>query len=305
MPLVTPVSPPRLRGSLFVSVVGVALTLICMSAPARDEGITLKGPLEQGGLLEGRVEPGTRVSVDGHSIRVSPQGVFVLGFDRDAPPEADVVADFPDGTRERRVLEIEKRHYRIQRINGLPPREVTPSKKDLVRIRAEAAAVHETRERDDPRTDFLTGFQWPVIGRISGVYGSQRILNGHPRSPHNGVDIAAPAGTPVRAPADGVVTLVYPDMYFSGNTLIVDHGHGLSSVFLHLQKILVKKGERVHRGQVIGRVGATGRATGPHLHWGVNLFENRLDPALLTGSMPRPDRQRSTAQGGDAPGAGG
>jgi murein DD-endopeptidase MepM/ murein hydrolase activator NlpD len=131
-------------------------------------------------------------------------------------------------------------------------------------------------------------FIWPVTGRISGVYGSQRILNGKPKRPHYGVDIAAPTGTPVKAPADGVVSLVHNDMFYSGGTLIVDHGHGLSTTYMHLHKILVKKGQRVKQGDVIAQVGATGRVTGPHLHWGMNWFDTRLDPSLLVPPMPKP-----------------
>ena len=195
---------------------------------------------------------------------------------------------FPDGRRERRVLRVEPRAYDIQRIDGLPPRKVTPrSKEDLARIEADVRMVRQARAIDDPRTDFLGGFRWPTTGRISGVYGSQRILNGEPRRPHFGIDIAAPTGTKVVAPADGVVTLVHPDMFFSGGTMIVDHGHGLSSAFLHLSRILVKQGERVVLGQPIAEVGSTGRSTGPHLDWRINLFDRRLDPSLLVGPMPR------------------
>ena len=147
--------------------------------------------------------------------------------------------------------------------------------------------VKKARTIDDPRADFLSGFRWPIKGRISGVYGSQRILNGEPRRPHFGIDIAAPTGTKVGAPADGVVTMVHPDMFFSGGTMIVDHGHGLSSAFLHLSRILVEKGDRVVQGQTIAEVGSTGRSTGPHLDWRINLFDRRLDPSLLVGPMPK------------------
>ena len=183
---------------------------------------------------------------------------------------------------------MKPREYRIQRIDGLPPGKVTPrSKEDLARIRREVAMVKRARLTDDARTDFLGGFRWPIKGPISGVYGSQRILNGEPRQPHYGVDIAVPTGTKALAPAAGVVTLAHPDMFFSGGTLIVDHGHGLSSAFLHLSRILVKKGQRVAQGQPIAEVGATGRVTGPHLDWRINLFGRRIDPELLVGPMPK------------------
>ena len=257
--------------------------------------VRLDGPRTQGGLLRGQVPPGSTVEYEGDAVRVSRDGWFLVGFGRDASPEAELVVIHPDGRRERRVLKVERRQYDIQRIDGLPARKVTPrGEEDLARIRAEVRMVKQVRAIDDSRTDFLSGFRWPAKGRISGVYGSQRILNGEPRRPHFGIDIAAPTGTKVLAPADGVVTLVHSDMFFSGGTMIVDHGHGLSSAFLHLSRILVKMGERVAQGQVIAEVGSTGRSTGPHLDWRINLFDRRLDPSLLVGPMPEqgavPDR---------------
>ena len=269
---------------------GLALLALLPFGPTpatAETGVRIDGPRIQGGLLRGRVPPGATVEFAGEPVRVSGDGWFLVGFGRDAPPEAELVVVFPDGRRERQVLRVERREYRIQRIDGLPPGKVTPrSEEDLARIRAEVRMVGQARSIDEPRTDFLSGFRWPATGRISGVYGSQRILNGEPRRPHYGIDIAAPAGTRVVAPADGVVTLVHPDMFFSGGTLIVDHGHGLSSAFLHLSRILVEKGERVVQGQPIAEVGSTGRSTGPHLDWRINLFDRRLDPALLAGPMP-------------------
>ena len=254
---------------------------------AAESGVHLDGPRTQGGLLRGRVSPGATVEYDGDAVRVSKDGWFLVGFGRDAPPEAELVVVHPDGRRERQVLKVERREYDIQRIDGLPARKVTPRSEDLARIRAEVRMVKEARTTDDSRTDFLGGFRWPVKGRISGVYGSQRILDGEPRRPHFGIDIAAPTGTKVVAPADGVVTLVHPDMFFSGGTMILDHGHGLSSAFLHLSRILVEEGERVAQGRPIAEVGSTGRSTGPHLDWRINLFGRRLDPALLVGPMPK------------------
>lgn len=240
----------------------------------------------QGGLVQGRSEPGARITVDGRSVRVSAEGIFLFGFGRDEKPETVISVTFADGTREQRVIEIDTREYRIQRIDGLPSSKVTPSEEDLVRIRKEAALVKAARTRDDARTDFLQAFEWPATGPISGVYGSQRILNGEPRRPHFGIDIAAPAGTKVVAPSDGLITLAHPDMFFTGGTVILDHGHGFSSSFLHLRRILVEEGEHVRRGQVIGEIGATGRVTGAHLDWRINLFGKRLDPRLLVGPMP-------------------
>jgi len=290
-PSVLPVAP-RLGGALPAllaagfTALSIAVFVAGLAAPAAAaDDLVLAGRPVQGGLMQGRTVPGARVRVDGRHVRVSTEGLFLVGFGRDAPPRTEVHVRLPDGTEIQRTLEVARRAYDIQRIDGLAPRKVTPSEEDLARIRAEAALVREARRRDDPRTDFLTGFEWPVVGRITGVYGSQRILNGEPRRPHFGIDIAAPAGTPVRAPADGVVTLVREDMFFSGGTLILDHGHGLSSAFLHLREVLVPEGTRVRRGDVIAEVGASGRATGAHLDWRMNLFDRRLDPAPLAGAM--------------------
>ncbi len=156
----------------------------------------------------------------------------------------------------------------------------------LSRIRKEAEQVREARVPDTDQEDFFNGFGWPVKGRISGVYGSQRVYNGKPGRPHYGLDIAVPTGTPVAAPADGIVRLVDSDLYYSGGTIIIDHGHGLFSSFLHLSKVSVKGGTTIKRGQIIGEVGATGRVTGAHLDWRYNWFDKRLDPALLTHGDP-------------------
>ena len=280
----------RSPSALLVATLGLlaALTLPpWTAASAAEPGVHLEGPRVQGGLVRGRVPPDSTVTFQGERVRVSKEGWFLFGFGRDAPPKAVLAVVFPDGRRQRYGLAVKARKYRIQRIDGLPPSKVTPSKKDLARIRKEVALVKRARTVDDGRTDFLGGFRWPVKGIISGVYGSQRILNGEPRRPHYGIDIAAPKGTKVVAPAAGVVTLVHPDMYFSGGTMIVDHGHGLSSAFLHLSRILVKKGQRVKQGQPIAEVGSTGRSTGPHLDWRINLFGRRLDAALLVGPMPK------------------
>ena len=270
---------------------GLALAVLLPFGPGpvvADTGVRLDGPRIQGGLLRGQVPPGSAVEFEGDAVRVSKDGWFLIGFGRDAPPTAELVVVFPDGRRERQELRVERREYDIQRIDGLPPGKVTPrSEEDIARIMAEIRMTKQARAIDDPRTDFLSGFRWPIKGRISGVYGSQRILNGEPRRPHFGIDIAAPTGTRVAAPADGVVTLVHPDMFFSGGTMIVDHGHGLSSAFLHLSRILVEKGQRVAQGETIAEVGSTGRSTGPHLDWRMNLFGRRIDPALLVGPMPK------------------
>ena len=264
------------------------LSFVSVGLPsANAEELRIDGGLIQGGLVIGHTAPRARVYFDGVEIRVSNDGLFVIGFGKDASATAHLKVAFADGNVTNEILKIEKRSYRIQRIDGLPKRKVTPKASDLERIRRESALVKATRGRDDPRTDFLEGFDWPARGRISGVYGSQRILNGEPRRPHYGVDVAGPVGAQVTAPAGGIVTLVHPDMFFSGGTLILDHGHGLSSSFLHLSAILVEEGQRVRRGDVIARIGATGRVTGAHLDWRMNWFETRIDPELLVGEMPK------------------
>lgn len=260
----------------------VALMALIWATAAPAGTLELGGSMEQGGMLTGRVPPGSEVSLDGEALRVSADGVFAAGFDRDADPEATLAVVFPDGSVAHRELAIAQRDYDIQRIDGLPPSQVTPDEAALKRIRREQALIDRARRIDAPRTDFLSDFIRPVDdARVSGVFGSQRILNGEPRRPHYGVDYAAPAGTPVRAPAPGKVTLTHEDMYFSGGTIILDHGHGISSVFIHLSRIDVREDQGIARGDVIGAVGATGRATGPHLHWGMNWFDKRLDPQLL------------------------
>lgn len=260
----------------------------CFSlASAAGAPVILKGEFIQGGLVIGNTQPGSKVYFDNKLIKLSPTGDFIIGFNRDEPTTVPLKIKFPDGKVESRQLDVVKREYQIQRIDGLPPSKVTPRKPEVLeRIRREGAAAATARLRDDERLDFLENFIWPTTGPISGVYGSQRILNGNPRRPHFGVDIAAPVGSKVVAPAAGLISLANPDMFFSGGTLILDHGHGLSSTFLHLSKILVKDGTYVKQGDLIAEVGKTGRVTGAHLDWRMNLFKRRVDPQLLVPEMP-------------------
>jgi murein DD-endopeptidase MepM/ murein hydrolase activator NlpD len=239
-------------------------------------------------LVIGHAAPGSRIHLDGRAIKQRPDGRFLIGFGRKAKATAVLVVRFQDGTITRRTLTIAARRYRTQRITGLPPKMVTPPAKVLARIRAEGKVIRAARLTDTARPLFDSGFMWPAKGRISGVYGSQRILNGKPRRPHYGVDVAAPKGTPVRAAAAGIVRIAQTDMYYTGGTVLIDHGYGLNSVYSHLAKVTVSAGVAVRKGQVIGTVGATGRATGVHLDWRVNLFLTRLDPALLVPPMGKP-----------------
>lgn len=260
--------------------------LLVLSAPAFADTLTLDGKLEQGGLVHGHVVPGSIVTLDGHAIRVAPDGAFIFGLSRDAPAHAVLEIVARDGRRERHNLTIEKQNYQIQRIDGLPEKQVTPDPATLARIRHDQAAIGATHRIDSSNPDFEQRLRWPVTGIISGVYGSQRILNGQKRAPHMGTDIAAPEGTPIRAPAGGTVTLAEPDFVLDGGTVVIDHGYGLSTLYIHLSKIAVHAGERVATGQVIGNLGKTGRATGPNLHWGVYWYETALDPMLAAGPMP-------------------
>jgi len=245
-----------------------------------------RGEVIQGGLLFAAVPPGSTVVIDKREVRVSEHGDFLIGFNRDHPDTSTVVITYPDQRVENIVFEVPKRKYDIQRITGVAQKYVSPPESTLKRIRSENREIGIARKRDDARTDFLETFIWPAIGPISGVYGSQRFFNGKPRRPHFGLDIAAPKGTPVKAPASGIITVAHPDMYYSGGTIMLDHGHGLSSSFLHLDSVTVKTGQRISQGDIIGTIGASGRVTGPHLDWRMNLFKLRIDPRPLVGEMP-------------------
>lgn len=266
------------RPRLIATLVLLLCALPACTLAARGE---LPLTLQQGGIAIVQLDAGTKARLEGRELHVSADGWVVFGVGRDAQGELRFERIEPDGSRSTHRIRIAPREFRIERVDGLPPQTVAPDPQIAARIAREQAAVSAARQRDDARTDFSAGFARPIEGgRISGVYGSQRILNGEPRSPHMGLDIAVPTGTPVRAPAAGVVSFAEPDLYLTGGTVLLDHGHGLSSSFLHLSRIDVRVGELIERGEVLGAVGATGRASGPHLHWGLNWFETRLDPAL-------------------------
>jgi murein DD-endopeptidase MepM/ murein hydrolase activator NlpD len=259
----------------------LALLLLCVAPVAALADVQLQGEPVQGGLVFGMAEPGSTASLDDDPVMVSADGHFVIGFGRDETGIRTLSVTVPGGEVTTQSLEVKLREYDVERVDGLPPSKVTPDPSAAERIKEDARMVRNARAHRGQQALYAGGFTWPAKGRISGVYGSQRILNGEPRRPHYGLDIAAPTGTEVVAPADGLVTLTHPDMYYSGGTIVLDHGHGLSSSFLHLSKILVEAGTFVKQGEAIGLVGATGRATGPHLDWRMNWLDRRVDPQPL------------------------
>ncbi len=266
------------------------LLIACLTMASTNlMALALKGQWQQGGVIIGQLAAGEQVEYQGKKLRPNRKGQFVFGLGRDAASQVKLVLTKADGSRETKIYAVKKRQYDIQRVTGVPQKTVEPDPEQVKRARMEAQMAADARKQDFNVDFFAQPFHWPLTGRISGVYGSQRVYNGVPGTPHFGVDIARPVGTLVRAPASGVVTLVHPDMFFSGGTLIIDHGHGLSSTFIHLSKILVKKGDKITQGQGIAKVGQTGRATGPHLDWRMNWFEERVDPQLLVGTMPKDD----------------
>jgi murein DD-endopeptidase MepM/ murein hydrolase activator NlpD len=275
------------RSTLPAALLGLAMAAIAQSplsasdATPADDRVVFPASVQQGALVIGKVPPGSRVEYAGRVLRTTGYGSVVFGVGRNEPGPAVVAVTRPDGSRETARVVVTARNWPEQRISGVPPATVDPPPAIAERIRREQARVAEARVRDDARADFAQAFIQPVEGRISGRFGRARVYNGKPGSPHSGMDIAASTGTPVKAPAAGIVTFADPDLYLTGGTLLIDHGHGISSNFLHLSRIDVQVGDRVEQGQVVAAVGSTGRSTGPHLHWGMNWFDVRIDPQLV------------------------
>jgi len=243
--------------------------------------IAFKGDQIAGALLIGFAPNNFGVQISNKPVRVSSNGTFLVGLGRDYSGPLLITLINPNGIVTNHTLVIKERQYGIQRIDGLPTIQVTPDPENLERIAAEFELINEVRRLDNPTAYFEAGFQWPVEGIVSGDFGSQRILNGIPKRPHNGLDIAAPEGSDIVAMAGGKVALVHHDMFYTGMTVMIDHGHGLTSIYAHMSDIAVHKDQVIKKGAVIGKVGKTGRATGYHLHWGITLFGTHLDPALL------------------------
>ncbi len=259
----------------------VAQDVVPAAPVPQEDRVVFPASVPQGALVFGKVPPGSQVRYRERLLRATGYGTVALGVGRDETGPLKVDVTLPSGRMEPVSIAVTPRDWPVEHVNGVPPKTVNPPPEIAARIQREQALVTAARERDDERTDFALPFQWPVQGRISGRFGNARVYNGQPGAGHSGMDIAAPDGTPVRAPAGGVVTFASPDLYLTGGTVLLDHGHGVSSNFLHLSRIDVRVGDRIEPGQVIGAVGATGRATGPHLHWGMNWFDTRIDPLLV------------------------
>lgn len=265
------------KGSLLAS-------LLMLQPLAAQEQLTEQ--FFQGALIVGKTSPTNKVSLNGKAIKVSSTGDYALGFSRDEKNNSELVIISPNGATEKRILKPLKREYNIQKVEGIAKKIMNPNKKANVRAGEDNKKISAARKVDSDLTAFAQGFIAPIEGTITGVYGSQRYYNGVPKRPHYGLDYAGKKGDPVKAPADGTVLMYVPDMFYSGGTMIIDHGHGVSSTFLHLSNSYVKVGDKVTKGQLVAAVGSSGRATGPHLDWRINWFNMRLDPALVLKLKP-------------------
>ena len=259
----------------------ILISLFFLLITTSSFAVTFEGKFIQGSFILGKTEPGSKVFIDKKRVKVTSDGFFVFGLSRDRKYDV-VITLSKDGNKQKIVKKVQKRKYNIQRIDGLEETKVTPPEEVYERIKRENKWIGEARAIESNLTFFTKKFIVPVENAIiSGVYGSQRILNGKPKWPHYGLYFAADEGTKIKAMLDGTVTLAEPDLFYTGGTLIFDHGHGISTLYMHMQKLLVKKEQKVKQGDVIGTVGSTGRATGAHLDVRLNWFQTRLDPATV------------------------
>ena len=243
--------------------------------------LELKGNFFQGNLIIGKTEPNSKVLIDKKQIKISNSGLFVFGLSKNRKNNVSIEI-VKSGVSKTIIKKIYKKKYRIQKIDGLPSKQVTPPKEVYERIKNDNKLISSAREINSDLTYFSNKFRIPIQDTIiTGVYGSQRILNGIPKSPHYGLDFAAKQGTKIKAMLDGIVTLSESDMYYTGGTIIFDHGHGVSTLYMHLKDVYVTKGQKIKQGEVIGTVGKTGRSTGPHLDIRLNWFDIKLDPASV------------------------
>lgn len=281
----------RASAALALAVLGFMALIRAASAsadtPVSSSEIAVSGDLQQGGWIRGVVPAGTvSLALDGKPLAFAPDGRFFAAFDRDAGPRAVLAAKRLDGSSVGRTLAVAPRGWKIEHINAAR-RPGGPTEAFMALRRPELARINAARAKDTGASGWRQAFIWPVKGRISGMFGSQRVYRGEPGAYHSGLDIATGgSGTPFVAPADGTVILAAKEPFtLEGHLLMIDHGMGLSSAFLHCSALLVEEGDKVKQGQLIGRIGATGRATGPHLHWGMKWQDARIDPILLTGPM--------------------
>ena len=253
------------------------LLIIAILFSTNTFAIEFTGKFIQGHFIIGKTEPNSKIIINKKEIKVSKDGYFVFGIDRDRKFDV-LITMINNGKKEKIIKKVFKRKYKIQRIDGLPENKVTPPEEVYKRIKKENNAIGEARAINSELQFFKQKFIMPVEGIISGVYGSQRILNGKPRWPHYGIDIAAKQGTMIKSSGSGKVTMAEDDLYYTGGTVIMDHGHGISTIYSHLENVLVSVGDLINQGDVIGTVGSTGRSTGPHLDFRINWFQTRLDP---------------------------
>ena len=239
--------------------------------------VEFQGKFIQGHFIIGKTEPDTKVLIGKKEVKVSKNGYFVFGIDRDRKFDV-LITKILNGNKEKIIKKVFKRKYKIQRIDGLDESKVTPPEEVYKRIKEENNRIGEARAINSDLVFFKDKFIMPVEGIITGVYGSQRILNGKPKWPHYGIDIAAKQGTNIKSSGTGVVTMAEDDLYYTGGTIIMDHGHGISTIYSHLETVIVSVGDKINQGDIIGTVGSTGRSTGPHLDFRINWFQTRLDP---------------------------
>lgn len=270
----------------------ISFLLLPMTALAHNnqsaiDQFALTGTLTQGALIHGKILPNAKIKLDGRAVKVHSSGSFVIGFGRDAKLSHRLELTAVTGEVKHYEIKLTARDYRVQRVNGISKKISQPNAANIKRSRLDSKQVGAARRQWSDNTYYQQQFIWPVTGPISGVYGSQRFYNGKPGRPHFGVDIARPTGTEVVAPADGIIRLFVPDMFYSGGTMIIDHGMGVSSSFLHLSAGLVQAGDKVKQGQPVAKVGSSGRVTGPHLDWRMNWLGKRVDPQLLVPKMTK------------------
>ena len=255
----------------------ILISLIFLFFTTSSFAVTFNGKFIQGSFILGKTEPGSEVFIDEQKVKVTQEGYFAFGLGRNRKNDITITIN-----EKKIVKKVFKREYKIQRIDGLEEKKVTPPEEVYERIKRENKWIGEARAINSDLAFFKNKFIKPLENAIvTGVYGSQRILNGKPKWPHYGIDFAAEEGTEIKAMLDGVVTLAEPDLFYTGGTLIFDHGHGISTLYMHMKTLMVKKGQKVKQGEVIGTVGSTGRSTGAHLDVRLNWFQTRLDPATV------------------------